>query len=111
MMLYRFVDQQKAEGFAVERICDIAGVSRSAYYDWKRHRDGVSTIGELAERRLVKEIEDIWEESDGTYGSPRVTIELGNPGVGGEPQTSRAPDADPRHCRVHAQEASGHDDR
>ena len=79
-MLYCFVDQQKAEGFPVERICDIAGVSRSAYYDWKRHRDGISTIGELTERRLVKEIEDIWEESDGTYGSPRVTVELGNRG-------------------------------
>ncbi len=80
MMLYRFVDQQKAEGFPVEPICRVAGVSRSAYYDWKRHRDGISTIGELAERRLVKEIEDIWEESDGTYGSPRVTIELGKRG-------------------------------
>jgi transposase InsO family protein len=79
-MLYRFVDQQKAEGFPVERVCDVAGVSRSAYYDWKQHRDGVSTIAELDERRLVKEIEDIWEESDGTYGSPRVTIELGKRG-------------------------------
>ena len=80
MMLYRFVDQQKAEGFPVERVCDVAGVSRSAYYHWKQHRDGVSTIAELDERRLVKEIEDIWEESDGTYGSPRVTIELGKRG-------------------------------
>ncbi len=79
-MLYRFVDQQKAEGFPVERVCDVAGVSRSAYYHWKQHRDGVSTIAELDERRLVKEIEDIWEESDGTYGSPRVTIELGKRG-------------------------------
>jgi transposase InsO family protein len=55
-------------------------VSRSAYYDWKQHRDGVSTVAELDERRLVKEIEDIWDESDGTYGSPRVTIELGKRG-------------------------------
>ena len=47
MMLYRFVDQQKAQGFPVERICDIARVSRSAYYHWKGHRDGISTITEL----------------------------------------------------------------
>ncbi len=80
MMLYRFVDQQKAEGFPVERVCGVAGVSRSAYYDWKQHRDGVSTVAELDERRLVKEIEDIWDDSDGTYGSPRVTIELGKRG-------------------------------
>ena len=26
------------------------------------------------------ETEDIWDESDGTYGSPRVTIELGKRG-------------------------------
>jgi transposase InsO family protein len=75
-MLYRFVDEQKAGGFPVERICDIAGVSRSAYYDWKLHRDGVSTVVELEERRLVKEIEEIWDDSDSTYGSPRVTREL-----------------------------------
>jgi transposase InsO family protein len=75
-MLYRFVDQQKADGFPVERICDVAGVSRAAYYDWKAHRDGIPTVAELIERRLVKEIKKIHEDSDGTYGSPRVTIEL-----------------------------------
>jgi transposase InsO family protein len=79
-MLYRFVDQQKAAGFPVECICDVAGVSRSGYYHWKRHRDGFSTVAELDERRLVKEIDDIWDESDGTYGSPRVTIALGKRG-------------------------------
>ena len=75
-MLYRFVDQQKAEGFPIESICDIAGVSTSAYYDWKRHRDGISSVAEVEERRLVKKIEKIWDDSDGTYGSPRVTREL-----------------------------------
>jgi transposase InsO family protein len=76
-MLYRFVDQQKAERFPIERICDIAGVSTSAYYHWKRHRDGIPTVGQLAERRLVKEIKDIHGGSEGTYGSPRVTVALG----------------------------------
>ena len=75
-MLYRFVDDQKAAGFPVERICEVAGVSRAAYYDWKVHRDGIPTIGELEEARLVKEIGDIHDDSDGTYGSPRVTVEL-----------------------------------
>ena len=78
MMLYRFVDEQKAGGFPVERICEIAGVSRAAYYDWKAHRDGIPTVGELEEARLVKEITVIHDESDGTYGSRRVTRELRN---------------------------------
>ena len=80
MMLYRFVDQQKASGFPVGPTCEVTGVSISAYYDWKRNRDGLSTIAELEERRLVKEIKDIHDESEGTYGSPRVTIELGKRG-------------------------------
>ncbi len=80
-MLYRFVDEQKACGFPVERICDVAGVSRAAYYDWKRHRDGIPTVAELQERRLVKEIEDIHDTSGGTYGSPRVTVELRKRGL------------------------------
>ena len=80
-MLYRFVDEQKACGFPVERICEVAGVSRAAYYDWKRHRDGIPTVGELAERRLVKQIEDIHDTSGGTYGSPRVTVALRKRGL------------------------------
>ena len=60
----------------MERICEVAGVSRAAYYDWKAHRDGIPTVVELDEARLVREIREIHGESDGTYGSPRVTIEL-----------------------------------
>jgi transposase InsO family protein len=75
-MLYCFVDEQKADGFPVERVCDVAGVSTSAYYDWKQHRDGILTVGELDEARLVKEIKSVHKDSDGTYGSPRVTDEL-----------------------------------
>ena len=80
MMLYRFVDEQKAEGFPIERICEIAGVSTSAYYDWKKHRDGVVGAGVVRERLLVNEIRQIHKTSDGTYGSPRVTVELCNRG-------------------------------
>lgn len=75
-MLYRFVDQQKAAGFPVGRVCEIAGVSTSAYHDWKQHRDGVVTEAQLAEARLVSAIRTIHTDSDGTYGSPRVTLEL-----------------------------------
>ena len=75
VMLYRFVDEQKAEGFPVERICDVAGVSRRRRITTGRqHRDGIRTVGELAERRLVKQIErDPRASRDDTYGSPRVS--------------------------------------
>ncbi len=80
VMLYCFVDEQKAEGFPIERICDVAGVSTSAYYDWKKHRCGVVTAGQLRERLLVNRIREIHKESGGTYGSPRVTAELHDEG-------------------------------
>ena len=79
-MLYRFVDRQKAEGFPVERVCDVAGVSTSAYYDWKKHRDGIVGAVELRERLLVAKIRQIHKTSGGTYGSPRVTAELADQG-------------------------------
>ena len=72
-MLYRFVDEQKAEGFPIERICEVAGVSTSAYYDWKKHRDGIVGADVVRERLLVNEIRQIHKTSKGTYGSPRVT--------------------------------------
>jgi transposase InsO family protein len=75
-MLYRFVDEQKADGFPIGRICDVAGVSTSAYYDWKRHRRGVITNPERVEMLLMAKIRQIHKDSDGTYGSPRVTVEL-----------------------------------
>jgi len=75
-MLYRFVDEQKAEGFPIERICEIAGVSTSAYYDWKQHRCGIVGADVVRERLLVNEIRQIHKTSKGTYGSPRVTAEL-----------------------------------
>ena len=79
-MLYRFVDEQKAEGFPIERICEVAGVSTSAYYDWKKHRDGIVGADVVRERLLVNEIRQIHKTSKGTYGSPRVTVELCNRG-------------------------------
>ena len=120
MMLYRFVDEQKAEGFPIERICQVAGVSTSAYYDWKKHRDGVVTASMFRERLLVNEIRQIHNDSGGTYGSPRVTAELHDRGpvvnhkrverlmrvydiVGHTPKKRtvtlrRQPEVVPRHC-------------
>jgi putative transposase len=77
---YRCVDAQKAAGFPVAAACQAAGVTRSAYYAWttvtaqgpaERHRE---------QAKLVCEIRRIHARSHGTYGSPRVTAELGRRG-------------------------------
>lgn len=75
-MSYRFVDTQKAAGFPVTMACEVAQVSTSGFYDWKAHRDGVATVSEIEEVRLVSEIGEIHADSDGTYGEPRVTDAL-----------------------------------
>ena len=73
-MLYRFIDAQKAEGFPVRMVCSVMGVSPSAYYAYRhRPRSGPAQVAEAA---LVDEIRRIWADSDGTYGSPRVCVEL-----------------------------------
>ena len=64
VMLYRFVDAQRAEGFPVRMVCSVVGVSPSAYYAYKqRPRSGPA---QMAEAALVDEIGAIWADSDGT---------------------------------------------
>ena len=74
MTLYRFVDDQKAEGLPVRLTCSVVGVSPSAYYAHKQRPQ--SGPAQMAEAALVDEIRAIWADSDGTYGSPRVCAEL-----------------------------------
>ncbi|MGM0479261.1 MAG: IS3 family transposase [Bacteroidota bacterium] len=44
-------------------------VSPSAYYDWKAGR---STKRIEREARIKAKVQEVWEESRYTYGSPRV---------------------------------------
>ena len=48
MMLCRFVDAQKAEGFPVRLVCSVVGVSPSAYYAYRqRPRSGPVQLAEV----------------------------------------------------------------
>ncbi|ACU53917.1 Integrase catalytic region [Acidimicrobium ferrooxidans DSM 10331] len=51
----------------------VIGVSRQAYYAWRHRRDRGEDPEHLV---LASELRAIWHESDGTYGSPRITHEL-----------------------------------
>ena len=54
VMLYGFVDAQKADGFPVRLTCSVVGVSPSAYYAY-RQRPQSGPAG-MAEAALVDEI-------------------------------------------------------
>ena len=80
MSRYRCVDAHKAAGFPVVAACDAAGVSPSAYYAWAARHQQTPSPARRQEAELVTEIRTIHAESAATYGSPRVTHELGRRG-------------------------------
>jgi putative transposase len=72
---FRFI-QAHRQAYAVAVMCELLEVSRSGYYAWA-HRQG-ATAGVRQKRRaeLVEKIHAAYEQSRGTYGSPRVYQEL-----------------------------------
>lgn len=72
MSPYELVDSEKA-AFPVAVLCEAVGVSRSAYYAWRR---SVPTGREQANERILAEIRAIHVENEARYGSPRMLDEL-----------------------------------
>jgi transposase InsO family protein len=76
-MRFQFIDDHRQE-FPVGRMCKVLDVSRSGYYAW---RGRPPSEREMANQELYKKIEDVYHESHGTYGSPRIYQELSRQGV------------------------------
>jgi putative transposase len=69
---YELVDSEKA-AFPVATLCEAVGISRSAYYAWRR---ATPSARKLANDRLLVEIRAIHAENEARYGSPRMVDEL-----------------------------------
>ncbi|SEE73128.1 Transposase InsO and inactivated derivatives [Streptomyces sp. 2231.1] len=67
-------------GFGVKRLCIILGLSRSSFYSWRRTA-AARTARQAAETELADRIREVHQDSDGTYGAPRVTAELRDEGI------------------------------
>lgn len=76
MTRYRWVAARKAEGFPITAACKVAEVSTTAFDDWRRRGAAGPSDAECAEAALVAAIREIHDETDGTYGEPRMTPEL-----------------------------------
>lgn len=50
-------------------MCASLGVSRGGYYDWRKRQPSERSLCDAALKRIIR---TIYDESDGTYGSPRV---------------------------------------
>jgi len=59
-------------------MCEVLNVSPSGYYAWCKRP---VSAGERANQELVKRMEIVYDDSDGTYGSPRICRELKAQGV------------------------------
>ena len=71
-MRFEFIRTESAN-FRTRTLCRVMGVSRSGYYAW-RNRPASKRSQE--DERLSEEVRAIHEASSGTYGSPRVHLQL-----------------------------------
>jgi putative transposase len=74
-----FIEAEEAAGHSVKHCCDMFEVSRAAFY---QRQQQIPSDREVSDRDLLEKIRQIHDESDGTYGSPRVHQELLHRGVG-----------------------------
>jgi len=73
-----FIEVEEATGHSVKHCCELFEVSRAAYY---QRKSNVPSAREVSDAELVEKIRQVHDDSDGTYGSPRVHRELRDRGV------------------------------
>ena len=76
-MRFQFIADQRDE-FPVIRMCGVLRVSPSGYYAWRQRPPSAR---EMANQELVKQIEVVYHDHHGVYGSPRIYRELHEQGV------------------------------
>ncbi|HDT8099357.1 TPA: IS3 family transposase, partial [Enterococcus faecalis] len=62
-----------SKNYSIEKLCQIAKVSRSGYYKWKKRE---KPVVEIETEKLAVHIKRIFEESDRTFGVIRIQCAL-----------------------------------
>lgn len=70
--MFEFIHKHRST-FRIEKMCEVLGVSRSGYYKW---RLGKSTERAKQRKKLVERIKYHYQDSNGIYGSPKITALL-----------------------------------
>lgn len=73
MKLDPFIEAEEVAGRSVKHCCDMFEVSRAAYYQRQKQ---IPSARDVSDGELVEKIREVHDDSDGTYGSPRVHKEL-----------------------------------
>lgn len=71
-MIYRWIHQHR-ETFDLAMMCDVQGVCRGGYYAWRKRKP---SSRDQRRQEMIESIRRIHDESDASYGSPRVHQEL-----------------------------------
>lgn len=74
----QFVDDHQRR-FGVTRLCSLLGISRSSFSYWRRTA-AARPARQAVEAGLAARIRKVHQDSDGTYGAPRITAELRDEG-------------------------------
>lgn len=77
-MRFAFIQQRRDE-FPVRMMCRMLQVSPAGYYAW---RDRPPCPRQQRRAELIEQIRQVHEQSRQSYGSPRVTVELKEAGIG-----------------------------
>jgi transposase InsO family protein len=76
--IYSFIVAEKVN-FPIAFMCRFFDIGRQSYYDWEKAQS-VPSARRLFEDDIVAVMQEIHQESDETYGSPRMTPALRNRG-------------------------------
>jgi putative transposase len=76
-MKFRFIYQEQ-RWYGLDRLCRAMGVSRAGYWAWLKRRPSARKIGDSM---LLADVQRIYGQGRGTYGSPRIHDELGKEGT------------------------------
>lgn len=76
-MKYEIIETYRTE-YPVSRLCEVLEVSRQGYYAWRNREPSQR---QRQDQQLTRRIEVIYEHSGGTYGSPRIQVELQADGI------------------------------
>lgn len=76
-MRYQFIKEHQ-EQFSLCALCRVMGVCRSGFYAWRKRE---KSARQLQNESLTEQIQAAHEESDTTYGSPRIYAELKAAGI------------------------------
>lgn len=77
-MKYKFMKEHR-DRHRMDSMCKVLKVSRSGYYAWKRRRPSNRQRENVD---LLRNIQEIYKQRRRVYGSPRITKELNEQGIG-----------------------------